>query len=60
MRTILKIFWDLAVEVEGGAPAIKQKPVFQTEHSNMVREGRSGRERIQRWGNREKASFCDY
>ena len=40
MKTILKYFGDLAGEDETGAPAIKQEPVFQTEHKSVVNRGR--------------------
>ena len=34
--TILKMFGDPAGEDETGTPAIKQEPVFQTEHKSVV------------------------
>ena len=43
--TILKIFGDPAGEDEAGARAIKQEPVFQTEHKSVVNRRRFDKER---------------
>ena len=34
------IFGDPAGEDEAGTPAIKQEPIFQTEHKSVVKRGR--------------------
>ena len=44
-QTILKIFGDPAGEDRAGAPAMKQEPVFQTEHKSVINRGRLDRGR---------------
>ena len=55
--TILKLFGDPAGEDEAGAPAIKQEPVFQTEHKSVVNRGRFDKGRGRGFGNRGRGSF---
>ena len=44
--TILKLFADPAGDDEVGAPAIKQEPVFKTEHKSVVNRERFDKEEI--------------
>ena len=51
------IFGDPAGEDEAGAPAIKQEPVFQTEHKSLVKRGTFDKGTGRGHGNRGRGSF---